>query len=52
MNPVRIHQPSQEPFVSFSPRIAKTYDLANQNLCYFQVFLIIERSGEQDSERY
>ena len=28
--------------------LAKPYGLANQKLCYFQMHLNIEKSGEQD----
>ena len=31
--------------------LAKPYILANQKLCYIQMLLNIEKSGEQDKER-
>ena len=31
--------------------LAKPYGLANQKLCYIQMLLNVEKSGEQDQER-
>ena len=30
--------------------MAEAYDLANQNLCYSQLLLNVEKAGEQDQE--